>query len=368
MLLERVGLAGDRRGSGRSRHRRCSAARSSAGARAARPPAARRCRERARRRRSAARPVPRRPRPRGAEGGGDRAVDPVRPAVGEHARPIVARRRRTPRRRGSASTTRRTASPRAGATPPSERATSGSDSARRRASARSRRATALVGRAPRREPVPVACDSSASRARSSRACGGSASRRRASGSCHAPSGSNAIWAVLEPGQPRAQRLGGRQLAGPEHELRRELLGELRVAQQQVVVGDRGRAASRARQRVGEQRDPGPRGKARQLRRRVRGRGPAGDDHDPRRTGGVPAGRRGGPGAVEDHVGRPAGAAGVVLGERGSASSTSGSRSGKLRWTGPGGPPARSSRPGTRASGSTAGRRAWPRGRRPRRTT
>ena len=74
------------------------------------------------------------------------------------------------------------------------------------------------------------------------------------GSCHASSASNAICsALVEPVQPLAQRLGGRQVADAQHEVGRVAGGPLGVAQQRVVVRDRCRAAARAGQRVGEQR-------------------------------------------------------------------------------------------------------------------
>ncbi len=47
-----------------------------------------------------------------------------------------------------------------------------------------------------------------------------------------------------------------------HQLRRVQRGPVRVAQQRVVVGDRGRPAARAGQRVGEQRDRGALGELR----------------------------------------------------------------------------------------------------------
>ena len=74
------------------------------------------------------------------------------------------------------------------------------------------------------------------------------------------------------GEPLAQRLGGREVADADDELGRRVL-----AQQQVVVGDRGRAAARAGERVGEQRVAGVRGE-RGDRRGQPGVVAARDDH------------------------------------------------------------------------------------------
>ena len=164
---------------------------------------------------------------------------------------------------------------------------------------------------------------------------------------------------LESGQPRAQRLGGRQIAGPDHELRLMSGREPRVAKQQVVMRDRGRPASRARQRVGEQRDPGraasgpapvPSPGSRSGPRRSRS-APAGASHRTVRSAGRPSNAM---------YGRPSARPVSSSGSSAPRSSTSGSRSGKLRCTGPAGPSAAVQEPDTRASGSTGGSPGWPR--------
>ena len=52
-----------------------------------------------------------------------------------------------------------------------------------------------------------------------------------------------ICARVRARQPAPQRLRRRQVADPDHDLGRVLGGEARIAQQQVVVGDRGGAAA-----------------------------------------------------------------------------------------------------------------------------
>ena len=159
----------------------------------------------------------------------------------------------------------------------------------------------------------------------------------ASGSCQPPSGSIAICATSSRlGEPRPQWLGRRQLADPDHELGPVRVGEAGVTQQQVVVGDRRCPAASARQRIGEQRNTGSRRvfgqragrRARcpvRLRRRSR-RGRTGDRSPPAdRVAGRRRSRTGGRrrGRCDPRAAR--------------SSSTSGSRSGKLRCTGPGRP-------------------------------
>ena len=91
--------------------------------------------------------------------------------------------------------------------------------------------------------------------------------------------------------------------------------ELRVAQQQVVVGDCRRTAARARQRVGKQRNPRP---GRELGK-LRGSGrialvASGDDHDA--TERMPGARlRGLAWTIEADVRMSSVTAGLVIGER-----------------------------------------------------
>ena len=112
-------------------------------------------------------------------------------------------------------------------------------------------------------------------------------------------------------------------------------GERGVAQQQVVVGDRGVAAARARERVGEQRvagggarAPGARARGRRRRARRRSRRARAPSMWSRETGGGRARR-----ARRATHGPPAGA---PAGERRRRpAGTSGSRSAQFRCTGPG---------------------------------
>ena len=125
----------------------------------------------------------------------------------------------------------------------------------------------LVGAAPVLQPLPLRRPWRCRRGRPpdprpaarARAAGSSASERLTTelGSCQAPSGSSATCVVeAEPRQPAAQRLGDRQVADAQHQVGLVGRGEARVAQQHVVVGDGGLAATGARQRVGQQRPAG----------------------------------------------------------------------------------------------------------------
>ena len=76
--------------------------------------------------------------------------------------------------------------------------------------------------------------------------------------------------VVEAVQPAPQRLGGGEVADAQHEVGRVRGRPLGVAQQRVVVRDRGRAAAGAGQRVGEQRDRRPSRRSRRARRAGRG--------------------------------------------------------------------------------------------------
>ena len=288
-----------------------------------------------------------------AERGRDRAVDPVGAAVGEHAR----RRRRGAGKNVSTSRTgiEEAASERrrlrAGARR-ARRATRGSLSpaapsiardrrarrrGRRAASARARRGRGGGGRRSRRAPRASAAGRRASdrRDRAGRVLPGALGVERD------------LQRVVEPVQPLAQRLGGRQVADAE---RRGpgacAAAQAGVAQQRVVVGDRRRAAARAGQRVGEQRDAG---RARRTRASAspscgsRSARPATSTARGRvaSSAASPSSARGDGSAVARGPRDPrapavAAAAARVLGRSGS-SSTSGSRSEKFRCTGPGRP-------------------------------
>ena len=157
------------------------------------------------------------------EGGRDGPVDPVRAAVGEHARRRLAAPGRTSRRRAPASRTRRRSSRPAG----SADAELGGDPRL----AQARRARAPVRSPPRRRGrrgasaparrLAARLHPAADRRRAS--CRGSAARIVATapaGSCQAPSGSKReLQGVVEPVQPAAQRLGGGEVADAEHEAR-----------------------------------------------------------------------------------------------------------------------------------------------------
>ena len=204
-----------------------------------------------------------------------------------------------------------------------------------------------VGVAPRRQPGAVAARLDAAR-RAPRACG--AGRRRRSSRPR-----RRVLPGARPGRTRparrrrapcshcAQRLArsaGRRRAGRGRA--RAPAANAVVAQQRVVVGDRRRAAARAGQRVGEQRDPSRSANAASAAPSS-GRARAPGDDDAAR-GARPARRR-----AVDRRGRPRRApAARATGARRRArrrrarpasgsSSTSGSRSGKFRCTGPGRP-------------------------------
>jgi hypothetical protein len=119
---------------------------------------------------------------------------------------------------------------------------------------------ALVGAAPARQPVLIRARRGSARASASScsaAAGSSASESLSTdaGSCQAPSGSSATCRIRRrgPASQLAQRLGDRQVADPQDEVGRHRRGERLVAQQRVVVRDRGIPAARARQRIGQQR-------------------------------------------------------------------------------------------------------------------
>ena len=170
----------------------------------------------------------------------------------------------------------------------------------------------------------------------------STSCRLPDGSCQAPCGSNASCVTLgiERVEPRAQRLGGRQVAAAHDEVGPAVRGERGRAQEQVVVRDRRAAAPRAAERVGEQR---PAEALARRRHRLEPRlGAPGDDdgpvgvarHDRERA---PRRRRVGRGLGAQQPRPAAGAAGPTGRRPSSAGGTSGSRSAKFRCTGPGRP-------------------------------
>ena len=169
----------------------------------------------------------------------------------------------------------------AAATRPSSAATSGSDSsspsacaralagARRRRRAR-RRATRARSGLPRRR----SCSSSSARV-------GRATRIPTTRVRVLPGALGVDRDLRRSSSPASQPRSGLEVGRSPTRITssgRCALGERGVAQQRVVVGDRGRPAARARQRIGEQREAGARGEAGQL---ARGDGVAlgaGDDH------------------------------------------------------------------------------------------
>ena len=216
-----------------------------------------------------------------AEGGRDRAVDPVRAAVGR-ARGAASRAPgRTSRRRAPASRRRRRASPRAAGRTPSSAATRGSHSPAGPSAAAIAPAAARSARRPRR------ASHSRSRGRRGSRSASAASVARGSAAASVADRAGRVLprvlgiegdlqrALVQAVQPLAQRLGRRQVADAQDEVGPVRLGPGGVAQQRVVVGDRRRAAPRARERVGEQRDPRRGRRRRRARRRARGRAPPG---------------------------------------------------------------------------------------------
>ena len=184
------------------------------------------------------------------------------------------------------------------------------DRARRRR--RRRRASARASPGRRRMLAGVSVEQRAGSPR--RAC-----PTTASGSCQAPLGIERDLRRRPPA-PASQARSGLEVGRSPTRITnsgRCAVGEARVAQQQVVVGDRGRSAARAGQRVGEQRDAARARRSRPARaRRRRSRSAPGDDHARGRTGGGP-GRGRSAGRRRRHAthGRPPSRAAVVVGQR-----------------------------------------------------
>ena len=142
---------------------------------------------------------------------------------------------------------------------------------------------------------------------------GSASRRPRRGRATCRRDRSRSGPSSRPGEPRAQRLGGRQIAGPDHELRlmsdRELRSRAAEGRSARSRPPRVARPTAGRQAAGfgsaRQSEPAPepsRGRGRR-RRRSRSARP-----------GRPARRRARPGAVEDDVWAARGAAGAVARE------------------------------------------------------
>ncbi len=288
-----------------------------------------------------------------AERGRDGAVDPVRAAVGEHSRRGLGGREEqldvTDRHRGSDEQGRVGRQPFAD---PGGDKRLGQLLAERLVD---RPAGDVVGGAPAGEPVGVLrpvrrarCEQ-VGRARSQRRERIAAVDRgqRAGGSWYAPSGSSASCSTsASDGEPVAQRLGGRQIADANHEVGPHRDGEAIVAQQQVVAsrsppvrGARptaGRQAADSRRAARAAPPPGRgRGRVRGGRRRARREPRAGRASARDACGGRAGGVSSLGAAVRVTHGRPSGRPPVSCGS--GSSSTSGSRSGRFRCTGPGRP-------------------------------
>ena len=172
---------------------------------------------------------------------------------------------RTSRRRGPASTRRRRTSLPAGSRVPSSAATRGSfRPAGPTTSAIAPRGGRSAACQPSSQLVSLRRLGSFRRARPAVARGSAAMivPTTPAGSCHAASGSRLDLQGVEPAEPRPQRLRRRKVADAEHEVGSVGGGPAAVAQQRVVVRDRRRAAPGARQRLGQQREPGALGERR----------------------------------------------------------------------------------------------------------
>ena len=165
---------------------------------------------------------------------------PLAPRLASTRGGRLARPGRTSRRRAPASRRRRRAVASAGSATPSSAATRGSLSPSRASASRSRRARGAVGARARRRATPARA--------LARAPIGVERRARVGGDDRADAPRRVLPRGLgverdlervEAGEPRAQRLGGRQVADAQHEVGRVRGGEAGVAQQRVVVGDRG---------------------------------------------------------------------------------------------------------------------------------
>ena len=168
----------------------------------------------------------------GAERGRDRAVDPVRAAVGEDPRRRRRARRRTSRGRGSASRRRRTASPRRGSASTSSAATRGSLSSSPSVAAI---APAAARSAPRQRSShagsPASRCSGVSAASVARGLAAMRAPTTPAGSCHAPSASSATCSASS--SPASHARSGFEV------------GRSPIAQHELGRAARRRAARRA---------------------------------------------------------------------------------------------------------------------------
>ena len=220
-----------------------------------------------------------------AEGRGHGAVDPVGAAVGQDPRAARSRAAK------NSSTSRigieeATNSVALGGQPIAQRAGDrAARSARRQSGSAIARATGAVGGAPAVEPVLARHDLvGARRSRQS----ARASRRSADDAARGPASArrgrtgSGRMSASDPSQLRSGLDVGRS---PIRHTTRAVsrAANAGIAQEQVEVGDRRRAAARAGERVGEQRDPAPARRRRPAGCRARvGLAAAGDEH--RRAG------------------------------------------------------------------------------------
>ena len=311
----------------------------------------------------------------GAEGAGDRAVDPVRPAVAEHARRVVAhggerldvahRHRRGDEQRRVA---RQLGGQRAGHARFGERVAvavqPGVD----------RGGGGGVGGAPGREPVGVG---------GRRVGGRSGQRRRRLGGEHdlqrggrVLPGAMRVEAELrdvlaQAVQPGAQRLGGRQVAAAHDEIGPPGVRELRAG-----AGAR-RSARSPRRRAARRSADRPAAASRAARRRPRPPPVPARRGRRRRSAGARRARRRqargpprrGPRRASSAAPRGARRCGPAAGRRPARPAPAAARAARSSDApAPAAPPAPSRRPGRRARASSARARARRRGCRPRRTT
>ena len=279
VLHEVLALAARPGGSGRCRRRRCRSARSRASAPAATRPAARRRRARARRRRSAARSAR---RPAAATPNAVETVPsiPFAPRL-ESTRNGVSRAGKnvSTSRIGIEEATTSVAS--GGSSVPSSAATRGSLSpAGPTTSAIARDAARSASCQPSSQEVSLRLRGSLPASVSSVARGSAPTivATTPEGSCQACSASNATCSASRPASH--VRSGLEVGRSPTRSTRsgRVRRGPLRVAQQRVVVRDRGGAAARAGGRLGQQRRARALGERGQRRGQARvALGPPGDD-------------------------------------------------------------------------------------------
>ena len=289
----------------------------------------------------------------GADPGGDEAVDAVGAAVAEEE--DVGRRRRAgrPPGRGSACSRRCRRGRRRGGRAPSARCRPGSVRASRPSQlGLDRLARRTLGVEPGRSGARGSLAAEPRRpARRQLGRVGAQQRRRPAGRL-VPAAERVDDDLVGAGvgEPGAQRLAGRHLAEAQDQVGVDAARELLVAQQEVVGGDDVgavvRAAAQLRGRLGEDREAGGAGEVGERLAQLGVELAAGDDHSgaaprrcarrPRRAGTRTARGRPASTAVSGRPSRPSSASGsVAVTAPSTGIGASGSRQGRLRWTGPG---------------------------------